>query len=839
MRTRLILFPVLFHIIGMGYAEVCPVGNNFLQRDIVIDRGIIRTTAIRNLIADRVIPVTGEEFVLSIAGLPELKSSDFHWNPMGAAAISAGPHGVLSGWVGLMCDACLLSATISYNPETSTPYLRKTVTITNNSNHTRVLRRLEVEHLTLGGEPLDYSANPQFPSLTDYGQPVLYDSVWTGLEHPAANTAVDQSGTLFLRQHPGIELKPGQSYTSYPAVMGAAARGEARDAFETYVEHVIKYYSGPPRVFFWWNGFRVIKPPDRLSQGLAMAQYLVDKLEKPYGKVFDAFSYDAGFDMYRPEGLWVPTEENIWDETLRVLKGSPTGLGFWASFSCVFDTSTHDWGKTQGFGLHHPKAYCLAEPIYHGAAKARLLEIVRKYDMRVISFDGMYLGQGYGCNTPGHGHWVSDGPDAGKYGTEAVVNAELDIFHAIRQIQPDIDIDFFVCGEWVSPWWLTVVDGVHSVPGDTVGTHIISPALRDELITARDIQCFELHRNQRRPFPLWAEDLYGFQVRKDHLIDGVTAVNEDYTEKWENEYVLGLAGRGTITSFIACSDLPLLGTTPTGMRFLADVHRWVCHNREIYRHTRWVLGDPNKAEVCGYAHGNRDNRSLVAIHNPSIETREVSLEINSELDLKHTGKPFVVNMIYPHRYHVADAAWNESVAFPIYGYEVILLDIRREPVSPGPFPDLVESPLTEPGVQVSRPSLQSGKITVAAMVDIPESHTSSNLLVYLRPSSTIRYGIKATINGEETSTTIRSRSRTEREEAWFQVPLVAGANQIRIELSAGDQNQIGSWICSTLPAPPEIHLPESEEPLFPILPPDYRKQYRPVHPLEAVGRGKP
>ncbi|HQO33307.1 MAG TPA: hypothetical protein PLG59_01505 [bacterium] len=839
MRMPFIVFLIVFGMIGPGHAEICTVGNSFLQRELSIDQGIIRTTAIKNLIAERVIPVTGEEFVLSIDGLPELSSSDFRAKNIRSVTFCGGDCTGVRRQTLLICDAYRLAATISYIPDFSKSYLRKAVTITNNSNEPRILRWLEVEHIALDGESLDYSANPQFPSLTDYGQPVLYDSVWTGLEHPAANTAVDESGTLFLRQHPGIELKPGESYTSYPAVMGAAAPGEARNAFEAYVEDVLKYYPGPPRVFFWWNGFRVIKPPDRLPQGLAMAQYLVDQLEKPYGKVFDAFSYDAGFNIYRPEGLWVPHEENIWDETLRVLKGSPTGLGFWASFSCIFDTPTHDWGKTQGYGLQHPNAYCLAEPTYHDAAKKRLLEIVRKYDMRVISFDGMYPGQGYGCNTPGHGHLVSDGPDAGRYGTEAVVNAELDIFRALREIQPEINIDFFVCGEWVSPWWLTVVDGVHSVPGDTVGTHIVSPALRDELITARDIQCFELHRNQRRPFPLWAEDLYGFQVRRDHLIDGVTAVNEDYTEKWENEYVLGFAGRGTIISFIACSDLPLLGETRTGMEFLADVHRWVSHNRDIYRHTRWILGDPNNGEVCGYAHGNRFNRCLVAIHNPSIDTRDVFLRIDSELDLKDTGKPFVVNMLYPHRYHVADARWNEAITFPIHGYEVMLLEVCREFLSAGQFPDLPKTALIAPEIQVSPSVLESNKIVMAATIQIPESHTGSNLLVYLRPSSRIDYGIKANINAQEISSTIRSRSRSDREEAWFQVPLLSGTNHVRLELSASDRNQIGSWICSTLPAPPKANLPESDKPLFPVLPSDYRKQYWPVHPPETIAARQP
>ena len=33
------------------------------------------------------------------------------------------------------------------------------------------------------------------------------------------------------------------------------------------------------------------------------------------GFTFDGWSYDAGFDMYRPDALFVPNEADIWDKT--------------------------------------------------------------------------------------------------------------------------------------------------------------------------------------------------------------------------------------------------------------------------------------------------------------------------------------------------------------------------------------------------------------------------------------------------------------------------------------------------------------------------------------------
>ena len=92
----------------------------------------------------------------------------------------------------------------------------------------------------------------------------------------------------------------------------------------------------------------------------------------------------------------------------------------------------------------------------------------------------------------------------------------------------------------------------------------------------------------------------------------------------------------------------------------------------------WHLGDPSKGEVTGYARGDRDSRSLVAIHNPQIKTKRVQLKIDEQLDLARTNKDFSANVIYPIRASIGKYEWASTLEFDIYGYEVVLLDIRRE-----------------------------------------------------------------------------------------------------------------------------------------------------------------
>jgi hypothetical protein len=194
-------------------------------------------------------------------------------------------------------------------------------------------------------------------------------------------------------------------------------------------------------------------------------------------------------------------------------------------------------------------------------------DIVREHNMASVNFDGMYWGQGVGCNEPGHGHLVGKGDEAGVFSTERVVENELAIYESLREINPEILIDFFVCAEWASPWWLVQVDGVHTVVGDTVAAGIPSPWVRDELITVRDIQVFEEHRRVERQFPLWAEDLYGTQVRADTLIDNVFMKGEAYSERWEDEFVMALPGRGATAVSLISGDMPTLEESRGGVKW--------------------------------------------------------------------------------------------------------------------------------------------------------------------------------------------------------------------------------------------------------------------------------
>jgi len=661
-------FTFCFNSTLAGEKEIV-VSNPSLGRILSLVDSRWRTIGIENKINHRKLATDGPEFILTWGEGQETTSDDF-------ALLSVDSNN-LRATATLENNTLGLQAQIIYTASPEHPWLYKQIRFTNTGTKPFLLRTVELEHLKIKNEKITYAVDANFPKLGDWGQPVYTESLWFGVEFVATRSSLTADGFVFLRHHPGIELESGQSYLTKKAIMGAATVNKVKNAFMDYVA-TLPPLQKAPQMNLYWNGFRVITPPDRLSKGLAMIDY-ARKLKEETGFVLDAWTYDAGFNMYRPDALFKPNEEGLWDKTYEKLKALGIPLGFWCSFSPDYDTSTHEWGKTQGYELQHEHCYCLAGPNYFAAIKKRLEDIVGKYQMGSINFDGMNWGQGFGCNKAGHGHLTGMGTEAGIYSLERVIENKMKIFHSLRQINPNIILDLFVCSEWASPWWLMEVDGVHTVMGDTLAAGIPSPWLRDELITVRDIQVFNEHRKVGRQFPLWAEDLYGTQVRKDHLIDGVTVIGESMSERWEDEYVMALPGRGAITNSIMCSDLEVIDKTKSGLKFLGDVANWTKVNARIYRDFHLIGGEPRAHEPYGYSHCDGNGRVLVALRNPYIIAKDFPLVIDASLGLKQTTNIFYVNVVYPYRKTYAPVNFSATINIPLQDYQVMLLEVRAQP----------------------------------------------------------------------------------------------------------------------------------------------------------------
>lgn len=811
-----------------------------IVRQISVRQNRCYTAAIVNGETQQTVRVTGPEFSLTYGDGVAVSSDAF--------TVTAVEQKDDETHLRLLNNSLRLHAEISYSAAVGHPWLYKRIVFTNEGDAPFLLRTIDVEHAVLTDESITYSVDPKFPNLGDWGQPVFAESLWFGLEFPAARSCATSDGAIVLRHYPGIEIKPHESYATKRAVVGVADRGRVAKAFMDYVA-TLTPIPNPPRANIYWNGFRVIKPPNRTEQGVAMIDY-ARKLKELTGFEFCGWTYDAGFDMYRPDALFVPNEEVIWDKTRDALKakGVDTPLGFWTSFSPIFDTPTHAWGRTQGFELQHDASYCLAGPTYFAAIRNRLKNLVQTYGMNTINFDGMYWGQGFGCNQSGHGHLVGVGDEAGVYATERVAENKLDIFHELRQINPGIVLDLFVCNEWASPWWLTELDGVHTVAGDTLGCDIPSPWLRDELITVRDVQVFDEHRHLRRQFPLWAEDLYGTQVRSDHLIDGITVTGETMAAQWENEYVMALAGRGAVANHIICSDLRVIDESRPGLRFLGEVAKWVQRNAAIYRNFNLIGGEPIKRQPYGYTHGDNGGRSLVALRNPWIEPRTYALAVDESLDLGTTAEPVYVNIVYPYRATLPAAKFGSTVLVPLQDYAVVLLEVRTASQQ---FTNVVEDSrwdISTDGAIISfakdslrdEPSgklyaaVNAGGLRLSGKLNAPTSASRAELQVALLPQQDIDTDVTVRIGGRDATYAVHHRERNKAQDTWLLIDAPPGESNIELDIHGAGEIKVGAWLKAfyDLPSQATEKSISSGDDLFPVIAANEDSRITTALPLE-------
>lgn len=815
-----------------------------ITREVRLVSGRLHTTALR-LAGSAPVRTSGPEFRICLGDEGRiLTSDDYRAEYRQGAFQCTGPSGAPG-------------VEVRYQPDPDRGVVRKVLRLTNPTDRPLLVRWVEVESFS-PGERIAYAVSPSFPALGDWGQPVYTQRFFFGVEFPAARNTALPDGSLQMREYCGVTLPAGGAWQSHPAVAGGAPRGEVSAAFLDYIARISVHWPNVPRPTIYWDGFRVILPPDRTDQGVAMVR-LARKMKEQTGFEFYSWTYDAGFDMYRADGLWVPQEPDIWKRTREALKGLSTRLGFWTSFSCIFDTPTHAWGKTQGFGLQHDAAYCLAEPKYAQAMEDRLSQIVRENDMASINFDGMYWGQGFGCNTPGHGHLVGQGAEAGVYGTYAVVVNKMRIFERLRREKPDICLDLFVCGEWASPWWLTVLDGVHTVPGDTLAAGIPSPWLRDDLITVRDIQAWDLHRRQNRQFPLWAEDLYGSQVRANHLIDGIEVTGEAMAARWEDEYVMSLVARGAVNAYIVCSDLGVIDASKTGLRFLGEVANWVKANPLPFRHFALLGGDPARQEPFGYAHGDGRGRAIVGIRNPSIRTQSFPLKITSDYNLGEPG-PYQVTMVYPYRYTWPSVEAGETLRIPMADFQVAILEIRApsrriEGLPAGRWTEkdgLVQTAGADPEPARPRVSLalrDAASAEIAGQIAIPGGGRAQLQVFVTPPAGTTDIKPTATIDGAPAPVEAHFRNRGASQDAWLLLNVPAGRHSVVVRPNTASPTRLEAWLQvaytrlfepTSLAAPAGLLPPLEPAELrrtYPALPATYAVSGLPPMPAGAVRLG--
>jgi hypothetical protein len=616
--------------------------------------------------------LTGDQVRLSRAA-PTFDFGDFQ---VGGKASGDG-HWTMSEerWVGewRVGGAHPAEIRVGLEMDVRTGLLRKTAAVRLTGGSPALLRSVVVDEVDATGQsPVCRTGWQSYPAL---GR-----SFFFGVEYPVATTRVEGERVI-LSHAPGKRLLPGEWFHSRSAVYGATPAGRAREAFESYIAGL---RPTPRGVHFNYNSWWTSPVPYTEADILQLIAAFRDNLFRPYDVSPDTFCIDMGWA--KNTTLWQIDPKlfpNGFTGIAAACEGIRSRPGLWISPSGVYGQALDlAWAKQAGYEAD-TKA-CLGGPRYQAAFKRSLLDIVTRYGVGHVKFDG-YVPT---CDAADHGH------APGALSAEAIADGIIDVFQSLRKAAPNLWIEPTCFGFDPSPWWLAYCHSVIGTFGDDAPHgRVPCPVYRESYTTGRDY--FNLKGARDILAPIAAQEVLGIihQTPEPLYNDAVTAA---------------LRGHQFLPLYIHPKYM-----TPRRWEFLAALMLWARQNADVLANTRPILpaswrkadGKPSLSdnapmprEPYGYAHWKGD-RGLLCLRNPWIEPAAVTIRPDTNLGAPPDASGMAAFTIYPERRLLATGMRAaDPLTIPLAPYEtaVIEFDLRV-----GVLPPRARKPEPLPAVRLN------------------------------------------------------------------------------------------------------------------------------------------
>ena len=486
-------------------------------------------------------------------------------------------------------------------------YLREIVTVT-------ALKRDEpIRQVALFG----VNADGAFVDGTVDGSPVVWHDDWFGFEYPMSHAEV-RDGKVRMWVDRVLPLGKGKSVT-YSAVIGAAAAGQLRRDFATYVE---RERAHPYRPFLHYNtyydleGYTEAQALDRIN---AFGRELVGKRHVR----LDSFLFDGGWDDGSPDWNFSKGFPHGFAPLCKAARQYGAAPGIWMS-----PWGGYGKGKQERIAQARREGYeiingglALSGPKYWRRFHQVAMTLLQDDCINQFKFDGT-------------GNVDSVVPGS-RFDSDFA--AMIQLIDDIRTARPDIFVNLST-GTWASPFWLRWTDTVwrgsvfdHNFAG--VGTP------RERWITFRDQMTYQNIVVKGPLFPINSLMLHGI-IYAQHAVSGArlpdfAGLRTDPGHDFANE-VRSFFGTGT--------QLQELYVTPSLLTaddwdVLAAAARWSRANAKVLEDVHWIGGDPGRLDVYGWAAWT-PARAIVTLRNPDEKPQTAVVDLQRQLELP-AGAPRV------------------------------------------------------------------------------------------------------------------------------------------------------------------------------------------------------
>ena len=505
------------------------------------------------------------------------------------------------------------------------------------------------------------------------GSPVVTDSMFFGVEHPASSNQVLDSDLVrcsYLCNNDVSKVGP----LRFTSVIGVAPPGQRRRGFLHYLEReraqpfrpYLHHNNGEQIGLAYWTlrgdpRYADKGPADRATEFRANQERywreLIDRvgheLVEQRGAQIDAFAHDYAWD----DETLVWQFHNGFPDGFRPLipvaarYGADLGIWFspWGGYPGK--PARVECGRTQGLETNQG-GLSLAGARHYARFRAACVSLMRDHGVRYYKFDGIA-----GSNSPS---------GAGEYRSD--IEALWRLMGELREKAPGVFLNPS-SGTWASPFWLLRADSIWRGGGDA-GVTGAKGSERQQWITYRDFEVYNRVLTNGPLYPISALMIHGIMINNGGRV-------KSFDEKDMIDEI-----RSFFASGVNVQELYVTAELMTGPAWdaLATAAKWSRANADVLGDTHWVGGDPSRDEVYGWAAWNA-RKGILSLRNPSDQPQTIALDLAGAFELPEDAPGrYTIRDVWGGRPEMADRATGaaERLTLDLEAFELITMEAIPE-----------------------------------------------------------------------------------------------------------------------------------------------------------------
>lgn len=477
------------------------------------------------------------------------------------------------------------------------------------------------------------------------GCPLANDTSFYGFEHPLSEHEVSVGRAIaYLPRE--LPLQPKQSVT-YSSVIGMTAEGQLRRDFQAYLEAARAH---PYRPFLHYNSWYDLCFSDirfTAAQAIERIKTFGKKLFTERGVKLKSYLMDDGWDD--PKTLWGFNEgfPEGFTPVTAAAKEHGAAPGVWMSPWGGYGNekvARMEFGAKQGFE-QNKDGFALSGPKYFKRFRDTCLKMIRDYGVNQFKLDGM-------------GN-INSAIKGSAFDSD--FDAAIQLIKDIRSEKSDIYINL-TYGTFPSPFWLWHADSIWR--GGKDHDHAGAGTKRQQWITYRDADTYENVVKKSELFPLNSLMLHGviFAQHTKHL-------KADPFGDFDDEV------RSFFCTGTQCQELYITPDLLNDHHWdqLAEAAKFADQHQAILRDVHWIGGNPNKAEIYGWAAWSKD-LSIITLRNPSADAQSFEVDVSAMLELPNdAGDAYEAHSVWDNNRPPINLFAGEKTAVELKPFELVTL----------------------------------------------------------------------------------------------------------------------------------------------------------------------